>query len=275
MNHDDIPMNQLAALYTGLIESINEGIDVDDIANRVVDSIDIDALTERAVENIDLENLTESVLYQIDFVDLANRVYENVDIDEVSRDVMESLDYSQIADMTHDILDWDKVADNLDIEGRVRDYVDDTVDVGSHVESLLASFSYNSPCSVGRYFISAWKEIYEDVSAELVNRVKAMEDLVNEMRQTANPTAPEPVSVEETYTGPDADIDFDSQVVESDEETHGIFNPELMGIINLSQYILNNIENPNVKNFEPLTLWSHYLNAKTSYIDSLKENREK
>lgn len=267
MNHDNIPVNQLAALYSGLLESLSEGFNIEKIAEQVVNSIDSDDLAENVVMNIDMKDLAANVMDYLSIVELADAVYQNLDMDELAKEVTNNIPYSDIAETVVDYLDSNQLESMLDLQSKIEDYsyflsVDE---IDRRLESLLASFNYQTPCNIGQYFIEASKKVYEELSAELTQSVKEMIDLVNDMR--ANQIEETSVDVIETVA--------EESPVQSNEEFNGIFNPELMGIITISHYIMNNLDNPNIANFEPMTLWSHYMNAKTSYIESVKENNEK
>ena len=135
------------------------------IGNIVDERIDYDDLASKVVEHIDIDEIVQS----IDYSDVADRVQSN-------------LDYSELAREIYDELDIDRIADS----------VNENLDVSYEAEKLLESYSPGNGCNLGSAFTSAihsgmsyiFEENYEDIKSTLIKMLfgNIIDDCINEAK---------------------------------------------------------------------------------------------
>lgn len=135
------------------------------IGNIVDERIDYDDLASKVVEHIDIDEIVQS----IDYSDIADKVSENIDYSDLAREVYDELDIDRIAD---------SVSENLD--------------VSYEAEKLLDSYNPGNNCNLGNSFTSAihsgmsyiFQENYDDIKSVLIKMLfgNIIDDCINEAK---------------------------------------------------------------------------------------------
>jgi len=135
------------------------------IGNIIDERIDYDDLASKVVEHIDIDEIVQS----IDYSDVADKVSDNLDYSEIAREVYDELDYDRIADC-----------------------VESNLDVSYEAEKLLESYSPGNGCNLGSAFTSAihsgmsyiFEENYEDIKNVLIKMLfgNIIDDCINDAK---------------------------------------------------------------------------------------------
>ena len=210
-----------------------------------------------------VQKMQEYFFHSTDWQDVAYEVSNYIEPDDIISDVSRSV----MEDIVNDHLDYDKITDYISdqvtslVEDQVRIELNDTdfsEIVNDQVEYLVTSYSPGNGCGIGSAFTSA-------IHSGIVYLLESNEDLRKMIANAIKETTPEEV---EPVNEPVNNEDFVP-----------LFNPDLVGVYSVVSEICDRYlsdkqeQDPSFVIRLKMEMWQKFINSRSYYVDSVKENK--